>query len=180
MKTKLITFCTIAALFTVASCKQINYSGEFDKSYSAWLKFKSDRNNNYSYTVNTSSFSGYVTNTTLTIENGKVTKRDFTASVGDFGTNSQKVVQETWLEEGSSLNTHKNGAPTRTLEEVYSEAKNNWLKKRDNAQTYFETKNQGMISTAGYVKNGCMDDCFVGIYITGIGTIACCSPSKVQ
>ncbi len=176
MKTKLITFCAIAALFMIASCKQINYADEFETSYIAWQKFKKEKNNNYSYSVKTSSFSGYATNTTLTVENGNVTKRNFTATMSDVSSSSsQGIVKETWLEEGSSLNTHKNGAPIRTLEEVYSEAKNNWLKKRINAQTYFEAKNQGMISTAGYVEKGCMDDCFVGIYITGIGTIGCCA-----
>lgn len=33
---------------------------------------------------------------------------------------------------------------------------------------YFEVKNRGMISTCGYVKKGCMDDCFTGIKISNI------------
>jgi hypothetical protein len=178
MKTPILIFCAFFALLITSSCKQINYAGEFETSYNAWLKFKSDKNNSYSYSVKTSSFSGYTTSTTLTIENGKVIKRNFTATTPGSGPNPQLVIQEMWTEEGSTLNTHRNGAPIRTLEEVYAEAKNNWLKKRDNAKTYFEAKNQGMISTAGYVEDGCMDDCFVGIYITGIGTLACCGAVK--
>jgi len=49
---------------------------------------------------------------------------------------------------------------------VYEKARNNWLIKRSNTETYFEAKNNGIISSCGYVKDGCQDDCFNGITIT--------------
>jgi len=40
------------------------------------------------------------------------------------------------------------------------------LLKRDNVTTYFEAKNNGMISSCGYWPNNCADDCFTGVSIT--------------
>lgn len=37
--------------------------------------------------------------------------------------------------------------------------------------TYFETKNNGLISTCGYVENTCADDCFIDITITRIAKL---------
>jgi len=44
-------------------------------------------------------------------------------------------------------------------------------KKRKDASVYFEAKNNGMISSCGYVQDGCMDDCFNGINIASIGLL---------
>jgi len=75
-----------------------------------------------------------------------------------------------WNENKSNLNdpVHGGGAPTWTLDQVYEQAKNDWLRKRDNAHTSFEAKNNGLISSCGYWEDGCMDDCFRGIRISGI------------
>jgi hypothetical protein len=54
------------------------------------------------------------------------------------------------------------------LDEIYEKARSNWLKKRGNAKTYFEAKNDGLISSCGYAEDGCQDDCFNGINITSI------------
>ncbi|WP_134088242.1 hypothetical protein [Olivibacter sp. XZL3] len=76
----------------------------------------------------------------------------------------------TWREQKPYLNDpkHRGGAPIWTLDQVYEEAKNNWLKKRDNADTFFKVDNKGMISSCGYWEHGCMDDCFRGISIKKI------------
>jgi hypothetical protein len=54
------------------------------------------------------------------------------------------------------------------LDEIYSIARNEWLKKRSGVTVYFEAKNSGMISTAGSIPDGCVDDCFSGISIRSI------------
>jgi hypothetical protein len=33
---------------------------------------------------------------------------------------------------------------------------------------YFEAETDGLLSSCGYVEDGCQDDCFVGIHIAGI------------
>ncbi len=169
MKNILIACFTLVTLLTVASCKKGPYASEFEESYKAWIKFKTEAQNSYNYSVTTGSFTGFATETIITVQNGKVVRRSFKATTQHAG--SSVVVQEEWVEEGSSLNTHQTGAPTRTLDQVYSEAESDWLKKRDNAQTYFEAKNEGMISLAGYVEDGCADDCFRGVSIGFISSI---------
>jgi hypothetical protein len=75
-----------------------------------------------------------------------------------------------WTESKQELNNNTNtpAAKVLTLDEVYNIAKNDWLRKRDNAQSSFEAKNNGIISSCGYWEDGCMDDCFRGISISSI------------
>lgn len=72
-----------------------------------------------------------------------------------------------WEEKGVELGTHTRTAAAAlvTLDAVYQKAKNEWLQERDNVTTYFEAKNEGLLSSAGYVENNCADDCFIGIHI---------------
>jgi len=78
-----------------------------------------------------------------------------------------------WKEQHPHLNDpgHSSGAPIWTVDEVYEQAKNDWLRKRDNAQTSFEAKNNGIISSCGYWEDGCMDDCFRGIRISSVDAL---------
>ena len=66
---------------------------------------------------------------------------------------------------------NSNAADALTLDEIYSKAKNEWLVKRKNVTNYFEAKNDGLISTCGYVEKGCVDDCFAGITIKSIQSL---------
>jgi len=72
-----------------------------------------------------------------------------------------------WTENREEIGTHVSGS-IWTLDEVYSLARNNWLVKQKNAEIYFKTDNSGIISTCGYVENGCQDGCFIAIHIVSI------------
>lgn len=168
MKTRLIAFCTFFALIIIASCKQDPYNSELQDSYNTWLKFKTESKNSYKYSVYFESFFGFKEETVIYVRNGIVVRRSFKATTKDGNYPPTFTVTEEWAEEKASLNTHQNGADAVNLDEVYAEVKNNWLKKRDSAKTYFEAKNEGMISSAGYEENGCQDDCFRGIRISSI------------
>ncbi|WP_353125320.1 hypothetical protein [Parapedobacter pyrenivorans] len=78
-----------------------------------------------------------------------------------------------WTETASELGIHEASpaSPIQTLDEIYETARTVWLKKRDDAQISFDAKNDGLISSAGFVPNGCMDDCFSGIAIRSIEAI---------
>lgn len=93
----------------------------------------------------------------------------------EFKANNGKELGEVlqWTEAGSTVGTHINTPACQylTLDAIYDEAKNNWLKKKDNVNTYFETNNNGMISNCGYVETGCADDCFRGINISLIQSL---------
>jgi hypothetical protein len=171
MKLHLTFLSAFFVLIMMSSCKQDANTSKFEKSYNAWLQFKNSSQNYYRYSVMTSSWTGHNTETTLFILDGKVERRSYKATALDASSPPNVIVQEEWIEEKGSLNTHQKGAPTKTLDEIYAEVKSNWLAKRDKATTFFETTNDGMISTAGYVEDGCQDDCFRGITINYIERI---------
>ncbi|MFB2119058.1 hypothetical protein [Parapedobacter sp. 2B3] len=78
-----------------------------------------------------------------------------------------------WIETEAELGLHEQTPAGRvqTLDEVYETARAVWLKKRGDVDIFFEAKNDGLISSAGFVPNNCMDDCFSGIFIRSIEAI---------
>lgn len=158
--------------FLLISCKKsdITHENDFEKSYKAWLDFKRKSNNNYLYVVNGYNWAGALLQTTLTVSDGRITKRHFkyANTLGLRPDTPQDQLE--WTETGIQLNSHQqtSAASIKTLDEIYDIAKNVWLKKRETGKTYFEAKNNGLISSCGFVEENCMDDCFNGIRISKI------------
>lgn len=150
----------------LSSCKKsdIAYENDYDTSHKSWTNFKASSNNSYRYSSSSASWTGFSSETIITVKDGRVTQRSYTAKKKTQPTNEIAVYEE-WIENENNLRTHPNGSDPITLEEVYQKAKTVWLLKRKNAKTYFETNNNGMISSCGYVEDGCQDDCFVGMKI---------------
>lgn len=163
----------LLAVTLMTSCKKdtLSYPSDYAKSSQSWLDFKSSSANSYRYTVAVGSWVGTNAETTLTVNSGKVVARSYVYTAPAQDRSSGFVVQEQWTENENSLNSHAYGAPIQTLDEVYEKAKTDWLTKRTDADTYFEAKNNGMISSCGYIPRSCQDDCFVGITITNIEKI---------
>ena len=158
----------IATIFVACKKDKIENKSDFETSYRAWQKFKVTVKNNYSYTTTIASWTGHSSQTTITVLNGKVTRRDYIAkAVRSDQTHAIYIVDE-WNENENTLNTHQSGSSTLTLDQIYELAKNEWLLKRANAKIFFEAKNNGLISSAGYVEDNCADDCFKGINISSI------------
>lgn len=196
---RLLYFLFLTVILFGCSKDELEYQNEFDKSYKAWLQYKQN-NKSYSYTAKTTSWIGTTTHTTITVENNQVSKRDFKyARIGgktipENGWTKQLAIEALkeigytenemsssfgneiidklqWVENKEDLGKNGNAEQLMTLEQIYDKAKNDWITKRPNSQIYFEAKNNGLISTAGYVPDGCMDDCFVGIKIISIQNI---------
>ena len=145
----------------------IDFENDFEKSQKAWKAFKKSSGNSYKYTVVFSSWAGMRSETTITVSNGKIVQREYKYSKRE---NLTVIDEFQWIENENEINTHKDaGAEPLTLDEIYAKAESDWLVKRDKATTYFEAKNDGMISSCGYVNDGCQDDCFNGIKISYIG-----------
>jgi len=162
-------FMLLLVATLLGACKKEEYGDELVKSKDYYIAFKRASDNNYQYVVTTDSWTGYRTATTLTVRGGKVVGRSYVAELGQWADTAWvlPVVKE-WVEDAGSLGTHEEGAALRNLDDVYEQARKEWLKKRDDAYVYFEAKNNGMISTAGYSNKNCADDCFVGIAIRSI------------
>jgi hypothetical protein len=157
---------TVIAVLLISSCTKDNHTNNnaYTTSLSAWTAYKASVSNSYVYTTSQSSFTGYSSETTITVISGKITNRDYVSYKPD-----RTVVKE-WHETYVDLGSHSNeGSPLLTIDDIYVKAKNEWLNVDSKANTiYFETKNNGILSTAGYVPNNCMDDCFTGINIKSI------------
>lgn len=154
------------SLFT--SCKKDVIQTDFELGKKEWLAFKRSSNNNYSYTITGSSWTGFSDSTIIFVNYRIVSGWKYIAYTTD-GKTGQKTLRDSWTESDTELNTHQFGASPLNLDAIYDKAAKEWLKvdtKLNNI--YFEAKNQGMISNCGYVQTGCQDDCFIGIRISNI------------
>ncbi|MCS4165128.1 MULTISPECIES: hypothetical protein [Sphingobacterium] len=156
----------VLSSFFISCSKDVAYSSEFDKSYEAYQKYKKENANSYQYTVTSSSWTGSNSTTTITVFNGQVEHRSYEAKTHLEDGKVQTYAK--WTENKTELNTHDEGYEASTLDQVYERAKKDWLIKRRDSKIYFEAKNNGLISSAGYVPDNCQDDCFVGINISKI------------
>ncbi|MEL1252505.1 hypothetical protein AAEO57_01850 [Flavobacterium sp. DGU38] len=170
MKTKIYFIALILITSLMSSCSaddELNYENDFGKSQKAWLHFKQSSANSYQYVVPAGSvFLAYGWETTITVSKGKIIQRYFKYT-GNTESIPDNVPLE-WTEGENEINTHQSGAAALTLDEIYNKAEKEWLIKREGATVYFEAKNNGLISSCGYLPEGCMDDCFFGIRIKSI------------
>ena len=167
-----ISLCSlIVGLMLFASCGKntngisnanIYYEVILKKSNQSWQKFKKANSNSYQYKVQFVSWTGWSWETTITVINGKVSKRSFELKYSGETTDS-------WIEFENEIGINEGGAEPLTLDQIYDKAKKEWLIKRENAELFFETDEDGLISLCGYVEKYCMDDCFIGIRISYIG-----------
>jgi molybdopterin converting factor small subunit len=161
----------LLAVSSLTACKKDANDTAYDKSYKAWQNFKAESKNSYSYTVNAGSVFGYGSETKIIVQNGVVVTRDFLSYSLVYPPNGVpgKTIREQWHEDKASLGQHSSGATLLTLDQVYQKAKTEWLAADKKKNTiYFESNNNGMISNASYVPNGCQDDCSTGISISEI------------
>jgi hypothetical protein len=171
-----IVYTLLLSLFALvfASCKKdtISHFNDYTISYHSWTVFKDSSHNSYRYMVANGSWTGYGSETIITVREGKVVGRSYVAKrTIHNGTAVVTTVLDEWTETESQLSAHDRGAAAVTLDKIYETARQDWLQKRDDASTYFETNNRGMISSCGYVPDGCQDDCFRGITISFIEAI---------
>lgn len=167
---KHLIFLLILILGLFACSKNMPYENEFTKSEKAFEKFKQQNNNSYKFVLYIGSWTNFTSETTIYVQNGKVVKRDYTARQGVWQNDKWNYTTlEEYSETESNINTHVNGPKAVTLDEIYTKAKNELLKVNSKENKIFlETENNGMISSVGYVPNGCQDDCFRGYSISSI------------
>lgn len=188
----------IVSVLLISCGEDFEHESQFERSYKSWSGFKQESNNSYKYLVSGATWSGSSWETEIVVEQGEVVERNFryTSFNGiwrpETGWTEQFVFEKLserspevikheaevkefaksleWTERKVELGTHTStpAANLWTLDEVYQNAKDTWLSKRNDAKVYFETENNGMISSVGFVINNCQDDCFNGINIKWI------------
>jgi hypothetical protein len=168
MRKTLQLLLALIIMFTACKKDDISHQDQYQDSYKKFTAFKTASSNSYSYIVSSGSVFGVSSETAITVKNGKVISRSYKYyRIGDDGKSS--VLVTSWSEGESAIGSNNAGAEPITLDQVYDRAKNIWLKadKKTN-KIYFETNANGLISSCGYVPNGCQDDCFNGITISSI------------
>lgn len=165
------TILIAALMFLMIGCDKSDFEFEdkYDKSYKSWLAFKNSVDNSYTYKVTKTSW-GLSAETIITVSNGVIIRREFTLTPKE-GLDIEIPKEDLeWVETEGEIGSKKDTSASEaiTLDEVYEIAKNDWLKKRKNTQTFFEAENNGIISLSGYRENNCADDCFIGIYISSV------------
>jgi len=148
----------IVFVFSIFCCNREELP-DYNSSLEEWNMLKDQNNNSYTYTVSTSSWTGFGTNTVLTIQNGVVISRVFEAYQLDE-TKGSTIITDSYFETSETLNTNENGFATRTIDDLYDTCIEDYLSvnKKDNT-IFFETDDTGIISQCGFVPDDCADDC---------------------
>ena len=129
-------------------------SGEsLAKSLQTWQELKIKCGGNYSYTVAFASWVGFGHSTEIVVRNNKVVERKYT----EFNRNAPppppepgRTPGEKWTEKGDQLGGHKEGAPLKTLDDLYKEA-----------QQVLETKlSPEQRLSVRFDKQGLLESCF--------------------
>lgn len=201
---KIIYTLSLLLILSVFSCKNsdLEYSNQFEESFDKFKEFKKESYNSYQYQTNTSLMTQSAT-TTISVINGKVTKREhliqrfgnqfispatgwtdekiaaieakITDAFKTYLTDKKITLKEylSWSESEKELGKYNGLGATEimTLDDVYTKAKGEWLVAQEKKKIFFETKNNGMISSCGYIIGNCQDDCFTGINISDIKTL---------
>lgn len=164
----LLILLFVGFVFTSCDKDDFEYEDKFKDSQKVLNRFKEQTGNTYEYTTTGGTWVGYSWQTTITVYNGKVNQRSFKYT--GYPSEVSPNLELEWTENVLELGSHKDtpASDVLTLDEVYQRAEQDWLKKRKGTETYFETKNDGMISLCGYSENNCADDCFRGISIRNI------------
>ena len=155
------------------SCKKQPFENEYENSLSAWMNFKKETNNSYKYTQVWYSWTGHSSEIMVTVRDGKIVARSYKAIGPDMENGEVIKTYAEWSEDETTLNSHSESTgASLTLDEIYLKARNEWLNvSRDENEISFETKNNGMISSCGYVSKECADECFRGITIKEISKL---------
>lgn len=114
---------TVAVLFGTA-VSSADEQKQLQESLKTWQQLSEQNEGNYSYTVRWSSFVGFGHETEIIVRDNKVVERRYrTFSNRPPASPAEPAFKvSSWVEKGKSLGTHKEGAPPKTIDELYAEA----------------------------------------------------------
>ncbi|TDM00394.1 MAG: hypothetical protein C4K58_04085 [Flavobacteriaceae bacterium] len=131
-------------------------------SLESWKDLKKNNGNSYMYTVHFRSWVGSGSKTTLTIQNGVVTKREYEEYKDRSGT-----IVSSYSETGNQVGKNQFGADALTIDQLYDTCISSILTVNpDHNYISFSTDNSKMMRTCSYFPKNCADDCSVGVNIS--------------
>lgn len=147
---------------------------QLDESLQKWNDLKAACGGNYSYKISWSSFAGFGHETEIVVRDNKVTERRYRERSGPPAlVEPGKPPQENgegWAETGDELGSHKQGAPPKTLDELYVEAQGILNKQLEpHHKLYVRFDKQGLLSSCFYIDTRIADDApQTGVVISSI------------
>jgi hypothetical protein len=137
----------------------------YSESIVNWNELKIIKGNSYIYQTLFSSWIGEANITEVTVIDGIVTSRIY-EHFQTNETNGQRKIMDSYSETIDNLGVHENGARPITIDELYNNCSSEYLTVDANNNTiYFETELNGLMTLCGFVPNGCLDDCYIGVSI---------------
>jgi len=141
----------------------------FKASFHKWQEAKKAHNNSYEYTTTFRSYVGFGHTTIIEVQNGVVVKRTYYEFNRNYNLPTAIETILKYTEEKEALNTHQEGSPAITLDELYDNCAAVYLKAdATKNRVTFRVDEAGIVSSCGYTPKNCADDCFKGIHITKI------------
>ncbi len=167
MKTSFLLVPLITACLTLgllSSCEKkslpaVPFEKELALSKQIWLQFKNDCNDTYKYKIYEETYTNidgeHTVSTVITVKEGIIIRREYideSCQVDHPHDGESCVITQVieWTENRDDLNTHPEGTKAMTMDNVYTKARNEWLKKMNGNFNYIlATDNDGMISKCG-------------------------------
>lgn len=138
----------------------------FIQSQKEWNKLKKRHKESYQYTVYEQSYTGFGSETTISVMNGEVVSREYQSFYMNENDGTKELI-DSYYEEKEELGTHSEGWEPVDLDVMYSECGSEYLRVDPDTHTlYFDTDEDGVISLCGNVPDLCADDCFNGFTIS--------------
>ena len=157
-----ILVATVTLCFSAfaAADEQQSDAQKFQASVKKWEKVKAESGGNYRYFVRTSSFSGLRTETEIVIQNNHVTERNYKETLGRPPIPGEKSAPgRRWSESEKELGKHKQGAPAKTLDQLYKEARTVLDRKlKPFERRYVRFDKQGLLMSCFYIDTRIADD----------------------
>jgi hypothetical protein len=151
-----------------------SHAAKLEKSFQTWVDLKAKCDGDYSYSIRWSSWVGFGRETTLVARDGEIVERKYREWSGrpqpvEPG-KPPKPDGTTWTEKGDQLGSHKKGAPVKTLDELYAEAKQVLERKlAPHERLYVRFNAQGLLQSCFYVDTRIADDApTTGVTISSI------------
>jgi predicted secreted protein len=160
------SYCSfvLAIVFLTAPCLAATPGlTEFEKSLATWKTLKAKCGGNYSYKIRWSSWVGFGNETEIICQNNKVTERKYREWKGGPALvrpgAPAKPKDNSWTEKGAQIGSSKKGAPPKTLDQLYLEARKVLKTKLPPHQKlYVSYDKQGLLKSCFSVDTRIADD----------------------
>lgn len=143
----------------------------YNESIGKWNELKTVNGNSYIYQTRFVSWTGQGSTTEIVVIDGEVITRSYYEFKPSEAGGEEQII-DSYTENGGAIGSNEKGAAPLTVDELYTTCASDYLVvDATNNTLYFETDSTGLMTLCGFVPDGCADDCYSGVSITGFDWI---------